>query len=215
MSPFFLFKQLEEKEALSTDDEQLSRLEAHRAALAREREAAHGHLADLLALPAAQREIAIRARDGQTLALAELLVERSTEAAPLPALELARLAVAVADRLELARYGPSLVHDLRARAWAQLAEARRLDGDLDGAAEALVAAEAFCEEGSADPLEEGHLLERRAALVADQGDAEAAAVLLSLAAEIYESVADGPRSARARLAASDLGAPPPAAQAMG
>ncbi|HEX9668111.1 MAG TPA: hypothetical protein VGC93_01385, partial [Thermoanaerobaculia bacterium] len=112
--------------------------------------------------------------------------------------------MAVADRLEPARYGPSLVHDLRARAWAQLAEARRLDGDLAGAAEALVVAELLSEEGSADPLEEGHLLERRAALLADQGDAEAAAALLSLAAEIYESVADAPRSARARLTASEL-----------
>jgi hypothetical protein len=183
--------------------------------LAGEREAAGGHLADLLALPTAQRESAVRARDGQTLALAELLVERSTEAPPLAALELARLAVAVADRLEPARYGPSLVHDLRARAWAQLAEVRRLDGDLAGAAEALVVAELLSEEGSADPLEEGYLLERRAALLADQGDAEAAAALLSLAAEIYESVADAPRSARARLAASGLGVPPPAAQAMG
>jgi hypothetical protein len=199
-----------------TDDDLLSRLEAHFAVLAGEREAARGHLADLLALPAAQREIAARARAAcQTLALAELLVERSTEAAPPAALELARLAVAVADRLEPARYGASLVHDLRARAWAQLAEARRLDGDLAGAAEALVVAEVLCEEGSADPLEEGHLLERRAALLADQGDAEAAAALLSLAAEIYESVADAPRSARARLTASELWALARRAKAVG
>ena len=137
------------------------------------------------------------------------------EAAPLAALELARLAVAVAEGLEPARYGSSLVYDLRAHAWAQLAEARRLDRDLAGAAKALVVAERLSEEGSADPLLEGLILERRAALLADQGDAEAAATLLWLAADIYESVADAPRSARARLAASALGSPPPAAQAVG
>ncbi len=123
--------------------------------------------------------------------------------------------MAVADRLDAARYGCSLVHDLRARAWAQLAEARRLDGDLAGAAEALDFAEQLSEEGSADPLEEAHLLERRAALLADLGDAEGAAVLLSRAAEIYESVADAPRSARARLAASGLWAPVRPARAIG
>ncbi len=178
-------------------------------------------MADLLALPAAQREGATRVRPAwQTFGLAELLVERSAEAAPRAALELARLAVAVAACLEPARYTASLVCDLRARAWAQLAEARRLDGDLAGAAKALDVAEELCEEGSADPLLEAHLLERRAALRAGRGDAEDAAAMLERAAKIYESVADAPRAVSARLAASalgasELGAPPRAARAAG
>lgn len=217
MSPFFLFKQLKEaEEGPPTDDDLLTRLETHLALLAGEREAAGGHLADLLALPAAQREIAVRARGAyRTPALVELLVERCAEAAPLLALELARLAVAIADRLDGARYGRSLVCDLRAYAWAELAEARRLDGDLAGAGQTLDHAEAVCEEGSADPLVEAHLLERRAALLADLGDAEGAAARLSRAAEIYESVADAPRSIRARLAASGLWAPVRPARAIG
>ena len=180
--------------------------------IAGERAAAWGLLADLLALPAAQRESAARLHPAwQTFGLAELLVERSTEA-PLPAaLELARLAVTVADCLDPERYTASLACDLQARAWAQLAEARRLDGDLDGAAKALDVAEDLCEEGSADPLLEAHLLERRAALLADQRDAAAAVARLLRAAKIYEGVGDAPGAARARLAASEHGAPPRAA----
>jgi hypothetical protein len=128
--------------------------------------------------------------------------------------------VVVADRLAPARYSASLVNDLRARAWAQLAEARRLDRDLAGAAKALDVAEELGEAGSADPLLEAHLLERRAALRADQGDAAAAAALFERAAKLYVTVGDAPRAARARLAASALGAsalgaPPRAARAAG
>lgn len=180
-----------------------------------------GILPDLLALPPAQRESAAGVCDAwKTFGLAELLVERSAEAAPRAALELADLAVAVVECLGTARYGASLVHDLRARAWAQLAEARRLDGNLAGAAKALDVAEEVCEEGSADPLLEAHILERRAALRADQGDAAAAAALFERAAKIYVTVADAPRAARALLAASELagpelGAAPRAARAAG
>ncbi|HEX5758314.1 MAG TPA: hypothetical protein VF121_03905, partial [Thermoanaerobaculia bacterium] len=173
----------------------LSKLEARHAQFVDERESAAELCEELLAVAAAQREDA--ARDGgayHTLALAELLVERSAAAGP-GAIELARLAVAVADCLDRVRYPASLVHDLRARAWAQLAEARRQDGDRRGAGAALGVAEALSEHGSADPLEEGHLLERRAALLADEGDPEAAAHLLVLAAENYESVGDAPGAA--------------------
>lgn len=188
-------------------DTALARLEERFNELVSDREAAPPLLERLLAMPQSQRLLAARSQQAlHTPAIAELLVEESSQSGPGSALDVARLAVAVADRLDPDRYSASLVHDLRARAWGQLAEARRLGGDLRGAGLALAIAERLAEDGSADPLEEAHLLELRAAQLADLGELEAATELLRLAAETYESVADGPRSARARLAAEDLDA---------
>ncbi len=190
----------------------LSRLEARYNELVNDRAAAPALVAGLVALPPGQRELAARTRAAlHTVAVAERLIEQSREAqeaAPPLALELARLAVAIAGRVDPARYSPSFVQDLRSHAWAQLSEARRMAGDLTGADNALTVAEQLSEEGSADPLEEAHLLETRAALLADRRDVEVAYELLAIAADIYESVGDGPRAARARRMADEVAAAP-------
>jgi hypothetical protein len=194
----------------------LSRLETRFNDLVTERVAAPALLAELMVLPPGQRELAARTRDAfHTPAVAELLIEQSDQTRPPAALELARLAVAIADRVDPKRYSSSFVHDLRSRAWAQLGEARRLAGDLRGAANALDIAEQLSEDGSADPLEEAHLLEVRAALLADRGDVEAGAELLTMAAEIYESVGDGPGAAQARRGAEELVAAAQRSEAVG
>ncbi len=197
-------------------DEVLARLEEKFKEAVGERLEAPSRLAELLALPPSQRELAARTRAAfRTPAVVELLIAPAAPSSSTSSFDLARLAVAVADRLDSARYSPSLVFDLRARAWARLAEARRLTGDLRGAAQALDTAERLLEDGSADPLEEAHLLEARAAVVGDRGDVETAAVLLEMAAEIYESVADGDHAARARAAAAEAEAAPARAKAAG
>lgn len=65
---------------------------------------------------------------------------------------LAELAQRAADRLEAGRHGSAAVADLRARAWAELANAYRLADRLERAEAALEHAVACCEAGSGDQV---------------------------------------------------------------
>jgi tetratricopeptide (TPR) repeat protein len=103
----------------------------------------------------------------QTRGLVELLVERSWEVSlqdPVLAGDLARLALRLGDRLSPLHYRPELVEDLRARAWIDLGNARRLTSDLTGAEEALGKAAAHLARGTRDPIERAILLDREASL---------------------------------------------------
>jgi tetratricopeptide (TPR) repeat protein len=179
------------------------RLEQRLALIELERAAAPALVDGLLAQPHTQRFAVVRSRpELHTLAVCELLVDRSSQAgfADAPrALELAELAVEVSDCLPPGHYGTSVVQDLKARSWAYLGNARRLKGDLNGAEQALAYAECLAEDGSADPLEEGRILDLKASLLADQGRLEQAVALLDLSIEIYTEVNDPHRSGRAML----------------
>ena len=77
-------------------------------------------------------------------AVCEALLDRSREIAagePGLALQAADLALAIAERLDAAACGDTVVDGLRIRAWGHLAQARRLGDDLDGAEWALAVAE--------------------------------------------------------------------------
>ncbi|HEY3570377.1 MAG TPA: hypothetical protein VGP73_20770, partial [Thermoanaerobaculia bacterium] len=127
----------------------------------------------------------------QTIAVCELLIERSFEEGfrdAARAIELADRGILLAGLLESERYGRAVVQDLQARAWAYLGNARRIAFDLAGAAEALARAERLAEGGSADPLEEARILDLRASLLSDQGRFEQAAELLDLVIDIYDDV---------------------------
>jgi tetratricopeptide (TPR) repeat protein len=179
------------------------RLERRLSLIELERAAAPDLLVELLEHPRTERFGVLRARpEIHTLAACELLVERSFEAGftdPARALELAELAVEASDCLPADRYGSSVVQDLKARAWAYLGNARRLNGDLTGAEQALAYAESLADDGSSDPLEEARILDLRAALLADQGWLEEAAELLDLSIEIYREVRDPHRTGRAMI----------------
>jgi hypothetical protein len=172
-------------------DSLLAALSQLRSALDRERAEAPTLAAGLLALPPEQREERLR-RDGRfhTWGLCELLLTRSLDAAldPAAADALAALALAGADRLDPSRHAAPVVEDLKARAWAAAGEARRRQGDLAGAEEALRAAAARLAHGTGDLLVEARLLEFEAALRQEQGrDGEAAALLKLAAARYRES----------------------------
>ena len=117
--------------------------------IALEREQAPGLAAELLASPPAAREELLARPASLTPAVCELLLGRSRDAAvvePVLALDVAELALAIAERLDPWLCGSIIVQGLRARAWAHLAQARRLGDDLDGAEWALAVAEALaCE----------------------------------------------------------------------
>jgi tetratricopeptide (TPR) repeat protein len=140
--------------------------------LGREREAAPGLLAELLAHTESQREILLRnSRRFYTWGLVELLLERSLEVSarsPREGEELGRLALQVAEVLEPRRYGAALLEDARARAWACFGNARRIQSDHMGAEEAFERAWDHLEGGTGDLLERAFLMDLQASLKRDQ-----------------------------------------------
>lgn len=135
----------------------------------------------------------------QGLALCELLLEKSREAwgdDPARALELAALAVEVAGRLDARRYGDELVEDSRARAWAYLANARRIASDLRQAEEALAVAWKHHRQAGADAYTEAEILSFEASLRSSQGRFEEAARLLDGALAVYRQARDRHREGR-------------------
>jgi hypothetical protein len=121
-----------------------------------------------------------------TPAVCDLALARSREAAaaePGKAMALAELALAIAERLDVAVCGATVAQSLTVRAWAHLGHARRLAGDLDGAEWALATAESLA--GGEEPLELAELLLFRAGLVADRGSLVEAEDLLERAADLF------------------------------
>jgi tetratricopeptide (TPR) repeat protein len=175
------------------------RLEARRAAAEQERQEAPGLLDELLAEPAEQWRPRLRQARFLKLGVCEALIERTFDEGfrePAAAVRLGELAVALAEALDPETYGPSVVRDLEARAWAYLGNARRVASDLPGAERALAVAMRLAEGGSADPLEEAKLLDLRASLLCDQGWCAEAAELLDVVIGIYEEIRDPHRRGR-------------------
>ena len=175
-----------------------------RLALARrERAAAPQRVAELLGAAEPERLALIRERPQlRTPAVCDLLLEQSfAEGFPDPAqaIELAHLAVRIAEQLDPGLYGRSVVQDLRTRAWAHLGNARRLASDFFGAEQALAIAESHLEGGSADPLEEARVHDFKASLLSDRGRFEEAAELIDLVIEIYSEIRDSHRQGRALI----------------
>lgn len=121
----------------------------------------------------------------------ELVIERSLEVAtrnPELAEHLGRLALQVAERLDLRLYGAGPIEDLRARAWAHIGNARRVRSDLAGAEEAFTAAFLQLGRGTADPLEKAVLFDLKASLRRDQRRFDEAASLLRKAIRIFQEM---------------------------
>lgn len=97
--------------------------------------------AELLSLPRDKR--LVQARNSQRFAsylLCEMLLESARQAwfdEPSRAVEMAELAVAVAERLDAEFYGMDLTRALQARAWAYLGNGRRINYDLRAASAAF------------------------------------------------------------------------------
>lgn len=184
-------------------DRIFAKLEQRLVLIASERAAAPELLDDLLRRPAVERGSLVQTgRRFQSLALCDLLLDRSFDAGghdSAEAIALAQLGIQIADRLDTRYYGSAVVHDMKARAWAYLGNARRIAADFGGAEQALFFAESLAEDGSADPLEEARLLDLKALLLSDQGRFEEAAELLDTVVEIYEDVKDLHRKGRALI----------------
>jgi tetratricopeptide (TPR) repeat protein len=162
-------------------------------ALLRERTAAPALWADLRGHSPEGRRMRIRNdRRFQTWAFCELLAEESERAAETPrrALELAELAVELVKRLDPALYGGERLADLEASVWAAVAEARRLNADLEGAKSALECVREALARGTDDPLARASLSKLEASLAVDEGRFAAAADSLERAIRIHRRWGD-------------------------
>ena len=169
----------------------------------REIDEAAGLFAELVGTPEPDRRALVE--EGvrfHSLRLCVLLEARSREVwfrAPAEAVSLAEVAVAAAERLDEAHYGPVLAEDARASAWAHLGNALRIAADLTGAEEAFDTAEAHLRRGGGEAYTEALLLSFRASLRTTQGFFEEAVRLLDDAIAIYREARDRHLEGRALI----------------
>jgi tetratricopeptide (TPR) repeat protein len=160
----------------------------------REIESAAGLLEELAATPSPERPERIRTEVRfHALKLCDLLLKRSRESwfrDPARAVELARLAVEIADWLDAGYYGESLVEDEKAIAWAHLGNAHRIASDLRSAEEALLQAEEHHKRAGEDALTGAQILSFIASLRTSQGRFEEAVEILNQAVAVYRETRD-------------------------
>ena len=180
-----------------------------RSVLDRERSEAPALAAELLAVPPEERGERLREARFHNWGLCELLLARSVQSTAeetdsAEAIDLAVLALAVADLLDRSRHAPPVVEDLKARAWAAAGEACLRREDLDAAEDALRTAAACLAQGTGDLLVEGRLLEFEASLRRHKGRTGEAAALLKMAAARYRQIGESELLARAVAARNEI-----------
>jgi tetratricopeptide (TPR) repeat protein len=187
----------EEEDAADGYDEVLDRVfgkvAATEAIVVEQRKAADKLFEELRQYPAARQHLLLsnsqRFRDRM---LCERLIEESHEAGfeePCLAIDLARHAASLADRLTVEECGGQELHDgLRARAWAQLANAFRVNADLVSAEENAAVAEALLSDGRLTLLDRARVLALVATLRRDQKRLAEALQLFDRTATIYRKL---------------------------
>lgn len=171
--------------------------------LDRERSEAPLLLTELLEHSRERREILLRnSRRFHNWGLFELLTERSLTASledPRLGEELGLLALRIASCLDPCRYGAGSLEDLRARAWAHVGNARRIQSDLQGAERAFRRAWESLENGSGDLFEKAILLDLDASLRRAQRRFDTALGSLRRAVSIFLELGERHRAGRSLL----------------
>lgn len=166
-----------------------------------EKKSAREGIGALLELPAEERLAQIERRpELRSWGACERLVEAAGRLVlddREEAVRVSELAVQVSRRLETAPYGEGRIHDLQARAWATLGNARRLAGDVQGADRAFGTAEGHLARGSGDPSEEARLLEYKSSLRRSERRFEEALELIEEAIELYRLLTERHLTGRA------------------
>ena len=172
--------------------------------LDRERAEAPRLLAELVEHTPEQREILLRnSRRFHTWGLFELLTEKSL----MVSLENSRrgedqglLALRVADFLDATGcYGAGGLADLKARAWAHVGNARRIQSDLRGAEQAFHRAWECYEKGSGDLFEKAILLDLQGSLRRAQRRFDEALTGLRKAVSLFLDMGERHRAGRSLL----------------
>lgn len=147
-------------------------LRSKAASLERERRLAPELYAELADLHFGQQRLMIRNNEHfQIWGLAELLLDRCRDAwndDPIEAEDLASLALEVAECLSAETYGANFLNDLKAQAWAYVANSRRIRSDLRSVEQTFEIAERLLERGTGDPIERAQVLDFRASFLRDQ-----------------------------------------------
>jgi tetratricopeptide (TPR) repeat protein len=149
---------------------------------------------ELFRQPAPERRALVR-RDLRfhSIKLCQRLEARSREmwfSDPVSALESAELAVEIAERLDAARYGSSLVEDAKATAWGYLGNSYRVSSDFWRAERSFRKAWVHHVQSGEDPYTAGELLSFLASLREWQGLIEGATQALDRAIAIYREGQD-------------------------
>lgn len=164
------------------------------AGILEETEEAGELLVDLLRKPAAERKELVRTEERfHRLKVCELLENELRDLwsdDPASVVELAELAVQIAERLDPDRYGEKLVEDARAMAWACLGNSHRITSDLRAAEEAFQTALEHHRRAGEDAYTTAEILSFMASLRTSQGWFDHAAKLLDGAIAIYQAAQD-------------------------
>jgi tetratricopeptide (TPR) repeat protein len=135
--------------------------------------------------------------------LCEALLKKSYEARftdPRKMLSLAESAAGVAKHIKTEKYPwPGFVADLRARTFAELGNAYRVNDRFSEADAAFVQAIGFLEEGTGDPLLQARVLDLFASLRSAQRRLDDAIELLDLVCELCLEAEDGHLAGRALI----------------
>ncbi len=173
-----------------------------------ERTEASGLFSELLRHPVEKRPLLVRnCSRFHTWSLCEVLLRRSREQNFHDAAlgeSLALLATEVLDHLDSSRYRKEYLEDLRARAWAYVANSRRVKADLRGAEGAFALAFASLRRGTQDPMDRAVLLDLRASLLRAQRRFPQALRCLRRAIGIFRDLGEQHRAGRALLSMSTV-----------
>ena len=178
------------------------------AAYDRERSEAAKLFGELEQHPIGQLSLVVRnCRRVQTWGFCELLLQRSQEQNfkdPSRGEDLALIALEILPLLPTARYGAEPIQDLNARAWAYVANSRRVRFDLRGAEEAFAKAFACLRQGTQEPLEKAVLLDLRSSLLRNQRRFPEALRCLERALAIFRQLGEAHRAGRSLVNMSTI-----------
>jgi len=141
-------------------------------------------------------------RSPQSWGLCESLMARSQACRwqdPEQMVLLAERAVSAAESVDPNEYGRELVADLRARAFAELANAHRVSDDLESAERTLRRAVEWSARGTQDPLLLARIMRLTAALRSAQRRFDEALCLIDSCYTIYERHGDRSNAGRALI----------------
>lgn len=143
-----------------------------------------------------------------TLGLYDRLLEASRfygRREPAEAVDIVWLAILVAERLDPGRYSRERIGDLRASAWAELGNAKRLASDLEGARRAFNEAwRVLEEEGTNGLLEQAQIATLEASFIEELGEFETAEAALEEVLEWYRQLGDTHLQGRTLLKMGDF-----------
>lgn len=104
---------------------------------------------------------------------------------PAEAVDIVRAALMVAERLDPSVLGEERLADLKASAWAELGNAKRIAEDFEGARRAFNEAWQILESGTGSKMEEARLISLEASYMKDVGEFELAESSLAEALQLY------------------------------